>query len=116
MRARFVIEKFRRRDGNALEILRFEMLKEQDELLRLSIRQRPNKQGVHQTQDGCGGADRQSKRQHRDKCESRLLEQLSESKLKIFNHEFITVRAAPELDRCVLRATPAKNMQSTTQS
>src|SRR5262249_28766138 len=49
VRARLVVDEFRRRDGNPVEILRFEMLQKQDELLRISIRQWPNKQGIDQT-------------------------------------------------------------------
>src|SRR5262249_16075180 len=98
-------------DRNSVQILRFEMLKQQDELLRLSIWQWPNQQGVDQTQHSGGRTDRQRKCQHGDKRESRLLEQLAEPQLKIFHHDFITVRAQPILDRCVQRAIRAKNMQ-----
>src|SRR5215468_8551275 len=49
VRARFVIFELGWRDGNPFEILRFEMLKQQDEVLMISIRQWPNQQTIHET-------------------------------------------------------------------
>ena len=74
VRTRFIIFEFRRRDRNPLEILRFEMLKEQDELLRLSIWQRPNQQAIDQTQHSGRRADRERNGENGDGCKRRLFE------------------------------------------
>src|SRR5438093_9578841 len=58
VRARFVIDHFRRRNGKPLEILRFEMLQKQDELLRISVGERSKEQRIYETQHGGSRADR----------------------------------------------------------
>jgi hypothetical protein len=62
------------------------MLNEQDELLRLLVRQRPNKQRVDQTQDRSSRADGECQRNDRNGCKAPLLEQLTQSESKIFKH------------------------------
>ena len=62
------------------------MLKEQDELLRRSIGQRPNKQRVDETQDRGSRTDGECQRKNRNSCEAPLLEQLAQRKSKIFKH------------------------------
>src|SRR5947208_6211687 len=71
---RFVIFEFRRRDRNPLKILRFEMLKQQDELLWLSIWQRPNQQSIDEAQYSRSRADGESDGENCDGCEGRLLQ------------------------------------------
>ena len=46
--ARLIIDEFRWRDGNAVEVLRFKMLEKQNELMRRAVRQRTNEQRVDQ--------------------------------------------------------------------
>ena len=62
------------------------MLKQQDELLRLSIGQRPNQQPIHQTEHGCGRADCERNGNNSNGCKRRLLQQLAKSESKIFKH------------------------------
>ena len=86
MRSRFVIDELGRRDGNALKILRFEMQKKQDELLRLTVRLRPNQKRVDQTQHRSIGTDGECQRKDRNGRKAPLLEQLTQSESKIFKH------------------------------
>jgi hypothetical protein len=50
------------------------MLKQQNELLRLSIWQRPNQQAIDQTQHSGRRADRERNSENGDRCEGRLLD------------------------------------------
>jgi hypothetical protein len=50
------------------------MLKQQDELLRISIWQRPNQQAVDQTEHSRGRANRERNSENRDRCKGRLLD------------------------------------------
>src|SRR5439155_7071297 len=100
------------------------MLNEQDELLRLSVRQRPNKQRVDRTQDRSSRADGECQRKDRNGCKAPLLEQLTQGESKIFKHSqskarrfrnslgiFVIAHVRLELDRRASRARRAKNTQ-----
>jgi len=94
----FVIQIFRRRDGDLVQTLRGKFLPQENELLRVFVRQRAKEERVDEAKH-CGvRADRERHGDNGNEGKARRVNQAPEGEAKILNH--IIRRAALSWDRC----------------